>query len=104
MALPRPSFVYCDEPDVLPEFIAEWINEATHQPLHTFSPNIEVQKIDINYYIMQNQFKMNLSDWVHYIPTRVDQKLNSMITHKDVGVFDIISVIQASGHPANFNF
>ena len=104
MALPRPMFVYIDEPDVLPEFIAEWINLSSLKPLHTFSPNIEVQIIDINYDNYNNSFQMNVSDGVHYITANVDQKLDFKILRQDVGVFDIVSVIEASGHPASFNF
>ena len=83
---------------------ADWINHPDKPLLHVHSPSCELQVTDITYCMMLNQFTLIVSDGAHLLFTKLDRKNNWKINSKDVIIFDIITVKEATGHPANFSF
>ena len=90
--------------EILTPFLCEWINDPNQVPLHVFDQDIEVQLSKITYEAIFNRFKVDISDGRHIITATVDSKMNHMLVHRRVDVYDIIVVKEARGHPANFSF
>ena len=106
MAIAKPQFhdsQYESFNFLMPCF-ADWINHPEKPLLHVHSPGCELQVIDITYCMILNMFSITVSDGVHVLVAKLDRLLNWKINQKEIQIFDIIIVKEATGHPANFSF